>query len=258
MAKLEVYDSQDAIPDHLRDHYVERKGRWYPDAPELYAEGENAIRGERLQRESAIKRAAEAERKAQEFETKLKQLEQDSIVGGDPTRGADASAEFARLKREYDARLAAFEAELTTHKEKAQTAERALQEKAINDVLRAAALESGVPKESVEDLISLPKFRQPWRMTETGEPAPFDGDLPRFDPDAPGRPLAAKSYVREYLKENKHWVPPPSGGGANGSSTARATSGVITVTRAEMRDHQKYRAVTEQAEKIGAVIQVLD
>lgn len=257
MPKLESYESQDAIPEALREFYIEKNGRWVPDAPELYAAGQNALDGERRQRAEATKRAEALEAKLREAEAKLQEAVAAPTPRGEEAKG-EAAAEIVRLKREYDSRLSAFEAELKAHKEKAQTAERALQEKSIQDVLRAAALDAGVPKESIEDLISLPKFRQPWRMTETGDPAPYDGDVPRYDPDATGRPMTAKSYVAEYLKENKHWLPQPTGGGAHGSLSGRQAGGVITVSREQMRDHAQYNAVQQQAQKTGATIQVTD
>ena len=252
--KLEPFDSQDDIPEALRDYYVERDGKWVPDAPELYEKGRAALDGERAQRAAAIKRAEAAEARARDLEAKLK-----AAPTADPAQGGggDTEAAAARLKREYDERIKAIEQKLELADKRAVEAEQKLDESSLSDSLRSTLLELGVPKAAVEDLVHLPRFREPWRKTESGEFAPFEGDLPRYDPDNPKRPMSAKAYAKEYLKDNAHWLPPSNGGGASGSGANR-TPRVITVSREELRDAASYERIQGEAAKTGATIQYTD
>lgn len=251
--KLEAYDTQDDIPEALRDYYVEREGKWVPEVPALHS----ALSGEKQQRAAAIRRADAAEAKARELETRLAAIEARGEgpadgAGGDGERGK----EVERLKREYDERLKQIETKLTEERERREAAERDRDESAISDHLRGALLEEGVPKGAIEDLIVLPRFRQPWRKTDNGY-APFEGEVPRIDPDSPSKPMSAKAYAREFLRAHPHWLPGSSGSGASGSGAA-ARGGTITVSRSELRDAANYQRVQEQAAKTGATIQVTD
>jgi hypothetical protein len=263
VAKLESYDNKDAVPAVLRDYYVEKDGKWIPDAPELYQGGLNALEGERQQRAAAVKRAEAAEAKVKAAEDKLKAAETAAAAaaaasateaGGAAT---DTAKEFERLKREYDERLKAVEQKAAEDEKRRVAAEERLRETSLSDTLRAAILEAGVPKGAVEDLVTHPRFRAPWKQTEGGEFAPFEGDMPRLDPDAPAKTMSARAYVKEYLKENPHWLPGSNGSGAQGAGPGRR-GGVVTVSRDELRDAASYQRITSEAEKSGAVIQVTD
>lgn len=251
MAKLEAYDSQDAVPEALRDYYVERDGKWVPEVPALHT----ALDGERQQRATATRRANELEAKVRDLEARLAA----NPAPADPGTGggaADGEA-VARLKREYDERIKAIEQKFEAAEKARVEAEQKLDETSLSDALRSTLLEMGVPKSAVEDLVNLPKFRQPWRKTDGGEFAPYEGDMPRLDPDNPKRHMTAKAYAREYLKENPHWLPPSTGGGASGSTNGR-TARVITVSREELRDAGRYEALQAEAAKTGATIQYTD
>lgn len=251
MAKLEAFDSQEAIPEALRDYYTERDGKWVPEVPALHT----ALDGERQQRAAATRKATELEAKLREIEAKLAAQPPPGTQQGTGTTDADAAT---RLKRDYDERIKAIESKLQAAETRAQEAEQREAESSLSDSLRSTLLELGVPKTAVEDLVQLPKFRQPWRKTEAGEFAPFDGDVPRLDPDNPKRHMGAKAYAREYLKENPHWLPPSNGGGAAGSANNGRTPRVITVTREELRDAANYQRVQDEAAKTGATIQYTD
>ena len=251
MPKLEAFDSRDAIPEALRDYYVEQDGKWVPDAPGLHG----ALSGERQQRSAAVRRAEAAERKAQELETRLQALEKQPEHGSGDGDAHKSAVE--RLERDFKAQLKQFETQLTAERELRETAERERDESGLSDHLRSALLEEGVPKGAIEDLIALPRFRQPWKKTDSGY-APHEGEAPRYDPENPAKNMSARAYAKEYLKANPHWLPPSSGSGANGSGTPVNRGGVITVTKEQLRDASNYEKLQEQAAKTGAIIQYTD
>lgn len=247
------YEKQEAVPEALREYYVERDGAFVLDAPELEEAGTRALEHERKQRAEAVKKAEAAERRAKDAEAKLAAVPPPPDPASPPATG---TGEAEKLKKEYDERIKAIEVMLKESQDKTAAAEAKLVETTISDVLRNALVEAGVPKAAVEDLVTLPKFRAPWRMADNG-PAPFDGETPRLDPDAPTKNMSPKAYAKEFLKENPHWLGSSAGGGANGNGTPRSGA-TITVTRSEMKDIARYQAVQEQATKTGATILIAD
>lgn len=250
-----VLDTLDELPEELRAVasliYREDGGKFRLNADDLGDAGRRAIEHERRQRADAIRAREALEAKLAELQAKI-----ESAPAGDGDGAAAKEAE--RVKRAYDERLKSIEAKLQAAEEQRQQAENKLADSTISDALRAAALELGVPKESVEDLIQLPRFRSPWKLVD-GAPVPLDGELPRFDPESPNRTMSAKSYVREYLKDNKHWLPPSNGGAApGGPSRATGALGQFTLTAEQAKNVSTYRAAKEAAAKVGAEVQIIE
>ncbi len=253
------YESQEQVPAELRDHYTEKGGKWVLTLEDgdlvSGAAQQRALEIERRARATAEKTAKDTAAKLSEIEAQLEELKSKPPVdSGKPTE--EFQRQLASLKKQYDDRLAALEQSNKLEKEARQASENQLKETRISDVLRTQALEAGVPKEMVEDLISLPRFRGPWKTDERGNPVPYDGDLPMPHPDKPGTTLDAKSYVGKFLTDNKGWLPPSNGAGSPGSSSARPSQ--FTMTRDQMRDHGAYVRMRETAEKAGQTITILD
>ena len=245
------YATLDEIPEVLRDYYLDKGDKFVLDAEIPDEDVQKILARERQQRATATKRATELEAQLHQTQEELKTAKAEA-----PHLPPDATKEAERLKRQYDDRIKAIEAKLQAEEEGRKAAQLELAERSISDTLRTAALDAGVPKGAVEDLIALPRFRKPWRMGDAGEPVPYEGEEARFDPDRPGMPMSAKTYVKEYLKENKHWIPPSNGGGAAGNTAARS-SGVIAISREDMHHLENYERVKAEAAKTGASIEIV-
>lgn len=245
----------EALEPTRRELYVEKDGKWILDAevpPGSTDAAMRALEHERKQRADAVRARDDGAQKLATLQAELDALRAKSTEAP-PADQTQKEAE--RLRREYDDRIKAVESKLAKAEEKAAAAETRLAETSITDTLRAAAIDAGIDPERVEDLITLPRFRSPWKYHE-GSPTVFDGEMPRLDPDKAGANMTAKSYVREFLKENKGWQPPSSGSGATGANRANGTPAAHVITRAQAENVDSYRTAKATAEKAGVPLRV--
>src|SRR5262245_58994003 len=211
-----------------------------------------SIEGERRQRSAAMKKASELERQLGDLQSELERLRAERV----PPEVDVAKAERDQERKAFETRLKSLEAKLAAADERAVAAERERDDSTITAGLRTALADEGLSAERIEDLVTLPRFRQPWRKGTDGF-APYDGDLARTEGES-GKPMSYKTYANQFLQEHKHWLPPSNGGGAVGSAAGGMRGGIIRVTRDELREARDYERITQDAEKRGATIQVID
>lgn len=203
MALKPVYDTRDAVPVALREHYVERDGKHVlqhdGEHPDLAKVNEFRNNNVALTRELTELRPLKA---------KVEGLDIDAAKAALANAGR-----FATLEQELNAEKtahAATRAQMTAATEKAS-------EDRVRNGLRAKALDAGALPKAVEMLIDkgISKFT-------------IDGDSIKakdgmFSADRPGEPLTVEEWLTGAAKEFSFFFAPSSGSGATGSG--RGTGG---------------------------------
>lgn len=262
MALKAVLETLDDLPAELRplaeQLYVARGGKYVlntEDEP-LADSGRRALDNERRLRAEAVKQAEAMRQQMAELEAKMNDASRTKPAETPAAGGTDdIQKQLASQKAEFDRNLQRLEKALGEERGVREKAESRLAETKIVDALRQAALDAGVLDTAIPDAIN--RARQVWRMGENGEPAPYDGEAVIYSHKDPTRPMSPREHLDTILRDAPHLLRPSGGGGAQGGASARA-SGVITVSRSDLRDAATYQRVQEQAAKSGATIQVAD
>lgn len=254
MALKAVLDSLDGLEEGLRSLYTQKDGRFVLDV-------------EGLEDTSGLKSALEKERKAaREYERKIRAWQE---LGKTPEEIAELleaqkkaeeeratkAGEWEKLKAQI---LEKHAAELGKKDEEIKrmrgTLERYLIEAAATDAIASA---KGVPA------LLLPHVRNAARVVEdNGEYVVRIVDA-KGDPrvNAQGGFLTIKDLVEEMRASDvfgRAFDGTGKSGGATPPSPGKATAGPIMLSRADAKDHAKYLAAREAAEKAGVELQIVD
>lgn len=247
MALKAFYASQDEIPDSLREHYVEKDGKFVLDA-----EGVEDVTG--------LKRSLERERKtAQELAARYKGIDPDKykaaveklealedkelIAAGDVEKLLQVRTD--RMRQDYDARLAAVSGENQTLASK-------LSELLIDNGIQTAAIKHKVRETAVTD--ALLRGRQVFKLVD-GKAIPHKPDGSVWYGKDGNTPLSAEEWVGGVLAQDApHMFEPSTGGGTppgGGSKASGSQGGAYVISKAASQDFRQYAAAKEAAAKAG-------
>ncbi|MGE3276731.1 MAG: hypothetical protein AB7O67_16590 [Vicinamibacterales bacterium] len=248
----------DALPEALRELYVENGDRFTLDA-----EGVEDVTG--------LKGALEKERKAKaELDKELRQLRKD-LAGTDPAKAREAlkrlqeledkelieAGEVEKLVEKRTANLAAEkDREIRERDEKIAAAEGRLSELLIDSELRRIATAKKIRREAVDDFVA--RGRVIYKLVD-GKATPMKGDDVVYSAKKANEPMTMDEWADSLIPTAPHLFEgsggggtPPGGGGRSGGG------GGVTISRANARDPQQYRAAKEQATKAGVELQIVD
>ncbi len=214
MALKNKYASTGDIPAELKPFYVERDGAWLLDSE----------RNEEL-RLTNITVVKERDALLQRFE------------GIDPEEVRQLAAEKARLEEEQRLKDGKFQ-EVLADKLKAAVGPVAAERDALNGKLSALLIDQAVVTEAtkrglrptaIPDVTS--RARSAFKLVG-GAPQAFDGDKPRTGKDG-FSPMTLAEWVDALVSDAPHLFEANAGGGATGSGSRGAGSGVANPFRKE-------------------------
>lgn len=156
-----------------------------------------------------------------------------------------------RLKADHAKQLAALEAKINELSQSNSSAADRVKRLTVEGGIRQAASELGIVPTAFED--ALARAMSVFNVSDDGKLLAADTDGGTiYGKD--GKPISPREWLEAMKEKAPHWFPAPSGGGAGGG---RDRSGSFTISRADARDVQKYRAAKEAAEKAGAQLQIV-
>ncbi len=214
MALKNKYASAAEIPAELKPFYVERDGAWLLDSE----------RNEEL-RQTNITVMKERDALLKRFE------------GIDPDEVRKLAAEKARLEEEQRLKDGKFQ-EVLADKLKAAVGPVAAERDALNGKLSALLIDQAVVTEATKrglrptaltDITA--RARNTFKLVG-GLPQAFDGDKPRTGKDG-FSPLTLAEWVDALVSDAPHLFEANAGGGAAGSGSRGAGSGVVNPFRKE-------------------------
>jgi hypothetical protein len=214
MALKNKYAKAEEIPAELKSFYVERDGAWLLDSE----------RNEELRLTNV---AVMKERDAL-----LKRFE-----GIDPDEVRKLAAEKARLEEEQRLKDGKFQ-EVLADKLKAAVGPVAAERDALNGRLSALLIDQAVVTEATKRGLrptAIPDATARARATFKlvgGVPQAYDGDKPRTGKDG-FSPLTLAEWVDALVSDAPHLFEANAGGGAAGSGSRGAGSGVVNPFRKE-------------------------
>ena len=214
MALKNKYATAAEIPAELKAHYLERDGAWILDSE----------RNEEL-RQTNITVMKERDALLKRFD------------GIDPDEVRKLAAEKARLEEEQRLKDGKFQ-EVLADKLKAAVAPVAAERDALNGRLSALLIDDAVISEATKRGLratALPDLKARARNTFKlvgGAPQAFDGDKPRTGKDG-FSPLTLAEWVEALVSDAPHLFEANAGGGAAGSGSRGAGSGVVNPFRKE-------------------------
>ena len=214
MALKNKYATAAEIPAELKAHYLERDGAWILDSE----------RNEEL-RQTNITVMKERDALLKRFD------------GIDPDEVRKLAAEKARLEEEQRLKDGKFQ-EVLADKLKAAVAPVAAERDALNGRLSALLIDDAVISEATKRGLratALPDLKARARNTFKlvgGAPQAFDGDKPRTGKDG-FSPLTWAEWVEALVSDAPHLFEANAGGGAAGSGSRGAGSGVVNPFRKE-------------------------
>ena len=214
MALKNKYAKAEEIPADLKSFYVERDGAWLLDSE----------RNEEL-RQTNITVMKERDALLKRFE------------GIDPDAVRQLAAEKARLEEEQRLKDGKFQ-EVLADKLKAAVGPVAAERDALTGKLSALLIDQAVVTEATKRGLrptAIPDATARARATFKlvgGVPQAFDGDVPRFGRDGTS-PLTLAEWVDALVSDAPHLFEANAGGGAAGSGSRGAGSGVVNPFRKE-------------------------
>lgn len=220
-----VFDTQDAIPEGMREEYVEQDGKWvlnvegdHPATQKIVQDANAKVgefrqnninlmkeRDELNQRLAAFKDVDPA--KYKELQTKIAELEKKGVKGSD-----DISA---LVQKAVTDAVGPLNTQLEEIKTREQEATKKLGLQSVKDRLRQAAVKAGIREEAVPDFVQ--------RALASGD---VDGDKinfrnedgsPRYSQQRAGELLSELEFAESLQKAAPHLYKPSTGGDAGGS-----------------------------------------
>lgn len=235
-------DSLDSIDESARSFYVEADGKYRLDVDGLEDTSglKSALEKERTASKDAKRKLAEAEQFQKQFEgidieavkgllTKASQDEETKLIAeGKLDQVFERRTE--RLRGELDKSIKA-EQEART---KAEARAKALESRALGDVIRGAAIEAGAEKSALDDFIL--RGSAIWALDENGNPvAQQDGET-IYGKDGK-TPLTPKEWAESLRESAPHLFPRAQGAGTpGGGSNAPGAKKRSQMTPAEVRE----------------------
>ena len=240
MALKSVYETVDAVPEALREHYAEKDGKFH-----LAADG--MVAKERLDefRERNITTSKELDAFRAQFDgidpaearklMERSQKERDKKLIDAGKVDELVAERVAAMRGEHDKVVAGLNG--TTNKLTKQ-----LEGLLIDSALRDAAAKSGVKASAVEDVLL--RGRQVFRLHD-GNAVAMDGERSVFGTD--GEPLTMAAWVGGLAERASHLFEPSQGGGASKANPG-APAGKKSMTRAQFEALPAYEKATAARE----------
>lgn len=244
------YATQTEIPEALREHYVERDGKWVLDA-----EGVEDVTGLKraLERERAEKARLEGiaakfknldPEKARAALAQLEAIEdKELIAAGDVEKLLQVRTD--RMRQDYDSRLAAVTGEKDTLSTK-------LSELLIDNGIQQAAIKHKVRETAVPDALN--RGRAVFKLVD-GKAIPHKPDGSVWYGKDGNTPLTQDEWLGSILtQEAPHMFEQSTGGGTppGGGVKTGVQGGKYVISEEASRDIRQYAAAKEQAQKAGA------
>lgn len=246
MALKASYATQAEIPEPLREHYVEKDGKFVLDA-----EGVEDVTG--------LKRSLERERKAaQDLAAKYKGIDPEKYKAAVEKLEALEDKELIdagkveellkvrteRMRQDYDTRLA-------TVTEQNGTLSKELEKLLIDNSIQAAAIAHKVQKTALAD--ALGRGRSVFRLVD-GKAIPHKPDGSVWYGKDGNTPLSADEWVGGVLvTDAPHLFEQSTGGGTppGGGSRTANVDGKRVISAADAADYRTYTAAKAEAAKAG-------
>lgn len=246
------YDTQDEIPESLRDHYAERDGGWQLDVDGDVAGDKlkRALEAERKDRARAFAERDALRKQLEEVQAQREAAKSDSMPKTPPDT-EDVKRQLTQQAALFDDRIKAMELHLKQEQERRAASEQKLAESRIEERIRNGALSLGADPKMAEDLVQLPRIRRAFRLDESGEPMVYEGDTPRFSLKDPTKPMPAEEYLALQLKDTPGYFRPTTGAGAVGGLPGPKKAHPVTITVADAADHAKWNRAMARARELG-------
>ena len=195
---LPIYDTQDAVPDDVRDDYVEHEGKWQPKAVV-----ELAV--EKRKRATLLNEKREAERLQKEAQDKLDAAER----AAEAARKGISEDELQKIR---DAEAAARRP-IEEERDRLKAENRKLK---LTDRVQSLALKHGVMPDRIEDAMLALE-----RRTDLGD---NDGIVVK-DKDGNLTAETIDSFLSKTFKAEKPWLYAGSGASGSGADGSRGSGG---------------------------------
>ena len=195
---LPIYDTQDAVPDDVRDDYVEHEGKWQPKAVV-----ELAV--EKRKRATLLNEKREAERLQKEAQDKLDAAER----AAEAARKGISEDELQKIR---DAEAAARRP-IEEERDRLKAENRKLK---LTDRVQSLALKHGVMPDRIEDAMLALECR-----TDLGD---NDGIVVK-DKDGNLTAETIGSFLSKTFKAEKPWLYAGSGASGSGADGSRGSGG---------------------------------
>jgi hypothetical protein len=249
--------SLDDVPEAYRDKYTQAEDgkSWTLDEFEfeettgLKANNERLLKQHKASQEEL--KALKASlgdldpQKARDALKKLEELENKSLM--DEGKFEELFTKRTEsMKRDHEAQVSKMTSSWDADKERIKALEQKLQMTLITSDLRKNATELGIEAGMIPFLeLAAEKV---WALDEEGKAVWKDNGSVRYGKD--GRnPATMNEYLQELISTNPLLLKSSNGNGSHGN-TGRG-QGVLSISRNDLRDVNKYQAVKEEAAKRG-------
>lgn len=219
MLKIVTKEEFDKLPEALKEHYVEKDGKYVPQVEGLVPEGELAQTKAKLAefRDNNIRVMKENDQlkeKLQGFDGI--NLEEYSRLKAEHEKlkqqGIGNSADLAKLFEQQIAKaVKPLQDKLDAAEAKSREADLRLAQKAVDEHITRFAVKAGVDPDVLPDVLQ--RARQVFTFKDDAVVA-MKGDLPIFSSERPDQPLGAEEWLSTLPKA---FFKPSAGGGAHGS-----------------------------------------
>ncbi|MBZ5499530.1 MAG: hypothetical protein LAP85_24285 [Acidobacteriia bacterium] len=256
-------EEHDALPEALREYYVEKDGKFVLDAEgvEDVSGLKNALTAVRDELKTAKKQLQETidkfkdidPDKAKEAQKKLQELEDKQLLDAGKVEDL-LKLRTERMKADYENQIVAFNKTILDLKKDLKTANQTMAEVLIDNSIRAAAMKAGVLEHAVEDVVL--RGQKTWTLKDK-TPTAMKGDQVIYGKD-PNKPISIDEWVNGLQQDAPHLFKMSAGAGTPPSSGGTSNAKVVRLSREEAKDPQKYRNAKAQAEKAGLPFEIAD
>jgi hypothetical protein len=228
-----MYDSQDDAPEPLREHLVEKDGKWILDVEgyvtkDMLNEFRTNNRALNRDKEKLQKDYEALQTEHAEFQGKYKDIDPDEYksLKAAPTDIQKQITEVeARLAKKYEGMFAERDAVAKANEMKFHHA-------LISNEVAMAAPKVGIHETALEDLQT--RASRVFRVTE-GKVVPFQGEDPIYSDREPSRFLSMEEWLGGLSKTYPHYFKSSSGGGANNGLGGQSRNGRNVVAASDSK-----------------------
>lgn len=234
MALRQSYSASAEVPDALREHYVEKEGRWLlqTDPPSEDVGGLKSA----LEKERTLRR--DGEKELTNLKVKFEGIEPDEVTKlRERVRGLDDSEVYDKqgiealvtkrtqtMKDEHARVLSVKDRENAQLKDTNASLDTRWRADRIKTALLDAATKAGVAKHALSDAVArgMSVFVA---LDDDGVPIAKNGEDVRYGKDGV-KPLSPDEWIASLKPDAPHLWPTSSGGGAGGHQNGTGTGGV--------------------------------
>lgn len=235
MALATVFDTQDAfhaaIPEPLREHYVERDGKFFLEVDKP----ENVATGLAKNRDDVLKEKKTLAEKLAAYDSKFKGKSLDEIealIAAAEAKETDEAKKEGNLDKVIERYNVKEKALVDAHKAEIEKLTANLNKFKIDDKLRSAALDGGVIKEIVNDVVDL--IRKRTQLTEGDQLVILDREG--------GDPMSVsveKFFSDVFKNERPHYYEATGAGGSGASNNAKTLKRSVDYSKLSAEDRMK-------------------